>query len=94
MFYQFRDVIKENGARGWRLEEENRQFFLSKFDDTFNDNEIRIFVTFDDEGVHMEKAIKIKNYQKEIELDSSHKYVKKAEELCQLYNQKVLKPIG
>lgn len=88
MFYQFRDVIKGNDARGWRLEKEDEQFFLSKFDDAFNDNEIRVYIDFKPEGIHIKKSVKIKNYSKIIELDATNKYVQKAIELCQSYDLK------
>ena len=44
MFKEFREIVKNGGLRGWRLEKEGEELYFSKFDDRFNDDEFRFFL--------------------------------------------------
>jgi hypothetical protein len=89
MYYNFRKLIKETGSRGWRLESDNDRFYLSKFEEMFNDNEIRVYISFEETGITIERVERIKSYSKTVEMKiENNKYYNKAKELCDLYWEK------
>lgn len=89
VYYQFRNIIKETKSRGWRLEtNEEERIYLSKFEELFNDNEIRVYISIDQDGVHIDEMIKIKSDGTVSNIKENNKYVKKALEICDLYWEK------
>lgn len=86
MFREFRELIKKNGVRGWRLEDENGVFYLSKFDDRFNDDEFRFFLSIEENNIHIKKMQKIKSYKKIMNVNAQHEYTKQAESFCHQMN--------
>jgi len=90
MFLMFRKIIKESNARGWSLQQEKEEFFLSKFDETLNDDEYRIYVKEKNNEIEVTRTEKLKhntktNTTKTMSVSDEHKHVKKAKELCSLY---------
>lgn len=93
MFLMFRKIIKESNARGWSLQQEKEEFFLSKFDELLNDDEYRIYLKERNNQIEITRTEKLKhntktNTTKTMAVKEEHKHVKKAKELCQLYAQK------
>lgn len=86
MFREFRMVLKEKEFRGWRLEEEDDHYYLSKFDDRFNDDEFRFYLEFSDEDIHISKMLKIKSYRKVMKVDSQNIYLQQALQLCEKFH--------
>lgn len=82
MFKEFREIVKNEGLRGWRLEKEGDEFYFSKFDDRFNDDEFRFFLQTSDDNIHIKRMQKIKSYKKLMNVNANHEYAKIAEQLC------------
>jgi hypothetical protein len=90
MYAQFQKVIKNAGFRGWRLDEDEGRLYLSKFEEMFNDNEIRIFVEVTPTKINIVGGTKIKNYSKIGRLDlEKNPYVKEAKHICEAYRAEV-----
>lgn len=83
MFKEFREIVKNEGLRGWRLEKEEEEFYFSKFDDRFNDDEFRFFLQVSENTIHIKRMQKIKSYKKIMNVSPTHEYTKVAESLCQ-----------
>lgn len=88
MFREFRNIIKQTNSRGWRLESEGEKLFLSKFDDTYNDDEFRFYVEEKNGVLEIIRAEKIRNYKKVVSVSTSHRFFLKAHELCLCYSDK------
>lgn len=82
MFKEFREIVKKESLRGWRLEKEGEELYFSKFDDRFNDDEFRFFLTVSGENVQIKRMQKIKSYKKVMNVSPQHEYTKQAEALC------------
>lgn len=82
MFREFKLLFAQKGFRGWRLEDEDGLYYLSKFDDHFNDDEYRFYITMDGENIHIKKMNKIKSYHKIMKVKPQHEYIRLAEFLC------------
>lgn len=82
MFRDFRDVLKEPEFRGWRLEEEDTHYYLSKFDDRFNDDEFRFYIEISESDIHISRMLKIKSYRKIMKVDLKNIYLQQAEKIC------------
>ena len=82
MFKEFRELVKKEGLRGWRLEKEGEEFYFSKFDDRLNDDEFRFFLELSEATIHIKRMQKIKSYHKLMKVNPSHPYVQQAEAIC------------
>jgi len=88
MYAELQKLLKEPCYRGWRLEKENGVNYLSKFEELFNDNEIRIYIHIEPHSISIVDAIRIKNYTKSSKLEcdeESNTYVKEAALICKAY---------
>lgn len=89
MIYQFRMIIRQENARGWRLEEEGERFYLSKFEENYNENEIRFYLKVENGDPYIEEGVRIRKYDKKIPFNvEKNKYAKVAETLCCKYSEK------
>lgn len=90
MFLEFRKIIKSTNSRGWSLQKENDQFYLSKFDDGLNDDEYRIFISQTENGVEITYADKVKHNHKNtnpkiLAVKMEHPLVVKAQQLVDMH---------
>lgn len=88
MFREFKEVTKSEGLRGWRLEREKGDFYISKFDDHLNDDEYRFYLEKTDENIHIKKMQRVKSYKKVTKIDEKNNYSKIAMHLCSLLDNK------
>jgi len=84
MYREFNQTAKERGFRGWRLEELDGHTYISKFDDHFNDDELRFFIDFNEEGqAYISHMNRLKtSTDRIVKIHSTNEYIKRAEELC------------
>lgn len=82
MYMDFKKIVKEQGLRGWRLQEENDVFYFSKFDDRFNDDEFRFYLNVRNDVVNIKKMQKVKSYKKIMKVNPNNTYIPEAELLC------------
>ncbi|WP_027724621.1 hypothetical protein [Tuberibacillus calidus] len=81
MFYYLRKSLLTPEFRGWRLEREEGQYYLSKFDEQFNDDEYRFYIKINGSHIEITGSEKIKNYKKSIKVRKNNPYFKKAYEV-------------
>lgn len=82
MFYEFSKMSKELGHRGWRLEEDDRRFYLSKFDERYNEDEFRFYVKSINNKLHIVHKEKLKASEHPMPIRDSNQYYKIAKILC------------
>lgn len=89
MYYSFRSVIKDINARGWRLENDDGRYYLSKFEEQFNDNEIRVFIEFNENEIVVKRCMKYKWKEEGVKIvkmkSKDNPYLIKAHEICKAY---------
>jgi hypothetical protein len=88
MIYQFRNIVKELGLRGWRWERHKDEIYLSKFDERYNDDEFRFYLNIKNKLIGISRMEKIKQYQKTTKVSPRHPFIEQAERLCVFYNEK------
>lgn len=77
------------GHRGWRLEEEDNRFYLSKFDERYNEHEFRFYVKGINQKLHIVHKEKIKSLEEEpLAVRDNNKYYKTAKTLCTAFEEK------
>lgn len=85
MFRNFRNIVKSHGFRGWRLEMENNEIYISKFDERYNDDEFRFYIEKKDGEIHIYKMKRHKtNNDKIMSVDQKNPYAINARKICQL----------
>jgi hypothetical protein len=83
MFRDFRTLLRKKEYRGWRLEEDGAgDFYLSKFDDRFNDDEFRFHLHISETDVNIVKMTKIKSYRKIMKVKEDNEYLQRAIKIC------------
>lgn len=89
MYTELQKLIKEQGYRGWRLEREGGVTYLSKFEELFNDNEIRVHIHIEFEEITILNAVRIKNYTRTYKIDGDKsEYIKEAKQICEAYKSR------
>jgi len=85
MFYEFSQMARDLGHRGWRLEEDNNRFYLSKFDERYNEDEFRFYVKSINNKLHIVHKEKLKSSTIPMVIRDSNQYYKIAKKLCSAF---------
>lgn len=86
MFSYFKEAMRNLGYRGWRLEDDDGVFYISKFDDRFNDDEYRFYLEIDENAWTISNSAKLKSDQKIVRVLSANPYLHTANEIVQQMN--------
>ena len=81
-------MARELGYRGWRLEEEENRYYLSKFDERYNEDEFRFYVKSINQKLHIVHKEKWKSSDKPMAVRESNQYYKTAKKLCAIFEEK------
>lgn len=81
MFSEFSRMARQLGHRGWRLEEENRTFYLSKFHERYNEEEFRFYIKNINNKLHIVNKTHIKSPEETVGIKENNKYYKTAKTL-------------
>lgn len=88
LFYEFSRMARELGHRGWRLEEEGNRFYISKFDERYNEDEFRFYVKSINSKIHIVHKEKLKASDRPMPIRENNQYFKIAKILCHEFEKK------
>lgn len=88
MFLDFRKVFKEEGARGWQVDQDGEGFYLSKYDDDLNDDEFRFYIGEEHGVLTLLVGVRRKSSGRVNPLRDNHPSFDQAASLIDAFNRK------